>query len=131
MKKFALIAVLAIATAGCTPEQEAKWSATVMAIQNGLRVTTEAARQTLEEVCAQQSLVIGAAQTAVALAQSRGSGPRTTAAVRAINSGIAGYVAACQGGTANVTLAQLAVRAWGAYNAIRNAQAEANAANGA
>lgn len=131
MKRFALITVALLAVAGCTPEQEAKWQSFAASVQNGVRVTTEAARQTLDEVCAQQSVVVTAAQTAITFAQSRGSGPRTRSAVANINAGIAGYVAACQGGTANVTLAQLALRAWNAYQAIRAAQIEAQNANGA
>lgn len=133
MKRFVLIAALAAATliAGCTPEQEGKWSATVNSVRAGISVTTAAVRQTLDEVCAQQALVIPAAQTAIVIAQGRGNGPRTQAAVRAINSGIAGYVAACQGGPVDASLASLVVRAWSAYNAIRDAQAAAQAAGGA
>jgi hypothetical protein len=131
MKRMFLIAALAIsALAGCTPDQEAKWKSIANSVSAGVRVTTEAARQTLDEVCAQQSFVIPAAQTAISLAQSRGNGPRTQAAVRSINAGIAGYVAACQGGPAEASLAALVVRAWNAYNAIRDAQAAAAAAAG-
>jgi hypothetical protein len=133
MKRIVLVAALASAmfVSGCTPEQEAKWSAAVSSIQAGVTITSAAARQTLDEVCAQQSLVIPAAQGAVALAQSRGNGPRTRSAVNAINAGIAGYAAACQGGSANLSVATLVVRAWNAYQAIKDAQAAAQAAAGA
>lgn len=131
MRRVILLVGLGLYLAACTPEQEAKWQSLVNAVNNGVRVTTEAARQMLDEVCAQQPIVISAAQSAITIAQLRGDGPKTRAAIRNINAGIVGYTAACQGGTADVSLAQLAVRAWNAYQAIRTAQAQAQAAGGA
>lgn len=132
MKRLALIAVMAMALfeAGCTPDQEQKWRDVIASIERGVAVGTKLVNDTLAEVCAQQQFAIPAAQTAVALARSRGDGPRTQSAIRAINTGITAYVAACEGGSANQSLGQLASRAWRAYNAIKAAQAEASAANG-
>lgn len=133
MKRLALIAVMAFATfvAGCTPEQDQKLRDIMAKIEAGVAVGTRAVNEALAEVCAQQQFAIPTAQTAIAVARSRGDGPRTQSAIRAINTGITAYVAACEGNTANQSLAQLASRAWRAYNAIRAAQAEASAANGA
>lgn len=130
--KIATLGLLALSIAACTPEQEAKWSATVNSIKQGIQVTTEAARQTLNEVCAQQVTIIPAAQAAISIAQSRGNGPRTQQSVQAINAGITGFAAACGSGNATTSsLASLTVKAWTAYQAIQNAQAVAQAANGA
>lgn len=128
-----VIALLAMGpfVAGCTPDQEQKWRDIMAKIEAGVAVGTRLVNDTLTEVCAQQQFAIPTAQTAIAIARSRGDGPRTQAAIRAINTGITAYVTACEGGTANQSLAQLASRAWRAYNAIKAAQAEASAANGA
>lgn len=132
MKRVVALVMLAFIVAACTPEQEAKWKATVDSIKAGVRVTTEAARQTLDEVCGQQAFINQGAQVALSIAVSRGNGPRTQQAVRDTNTSMAALAAACASGNASTnSLASLAVKAWAAYQAVKSAQAAAQAANGA
>jgi hypothetical protein len=132
MKRLIALILLASTVAACTPEQEAKWQATVSAIKQGVKVTTEAARQTLDEVCGQQAFINQGAQVALSIAVSRGNGPRTQRAVRDTNTSMAALAAACGSGNASTnSLASLAVKAWAAYQAVKAAQAAAQTANGA
>lgn len=134
MKHILVVAILAITAAGCTLEQQQKWQSVVTNIQQGVRVTTEVARQTLEEVCAQQPLITQGAAVAISIAQSRGgtpTGPKTQAAIRDINTSLAALAAVCSSGNASTSsLASLAVKAWSAYQAVQRAQMQVEAAAG-
>lgn len=124
--------LVGLTLAACSPEQEAKWQSFVAAVQNGVRVSTEAARQTLDEVCANSAAINLTAQTVISVAQARGDGPKTRAAVRDINTGMATLAAVCSSGNASSnSLAALAVKAYAAYRAVQQAQASAASANGA
>lgn len=126
-----VIGLVAISAAACTPEQEAKWAAFVAAVKQGVKVTTETARQTLDEVCGQSAAINMAAQATIGVVQARGSGPKTQAAIRDINTGMATLAAVCSSGNASSSsLAALAVKAYAAYRAVQQAQAAAAAANG-
>jgi hypothetical protein len=129
MKRILIVAGLAGMLAACTVEQQAKWQSVVTQIREGVRVSTEVARATLDEVCAQQGAISAASAVAIGFAESRrgpGANPRTDALIRDINTGMAAFQAACTTGSASSTsLANLAVRAWSAYQAVIAAQAAA------
>lgn len=130
--RIILAAVACLFLANCTAETMAKWDATVTKIRAGVQVSTDVARAMLDEVCAQAPQIEAATAVAIGVANSRrgpGENPKTDRLIRDIETGMAGFRAACVSGSASSSsLANLAVRAWSAYQTVIAAQAAARAA---
>lgn len=117
MKKLlTLIAVVAmLGTTACTPEQDAKIKATIDAIKSGVKVTTDAARQALDAVCANTATANAGAQIAIQIATQRGD----TKAIQDINTAMATLASVCSNGNAaSSSLAALALKGWAAYQTV-------------
>ena len=122
IRTLGLVTMLAMAlnVSACTPEQEAKLKATITAIKSGVKVTTDAARQALDTICANSAATNTGAQIAIQIATQRGD----TKAVQDINTAMATLASVCStGNAASSSLAALALKGWAAYQTILAVQA--------